>query len=512
MTCTVSFSCIQQHDLVQWLTGASCLLCPRLRLCPCCSNLPSGPSDFAGESKPLMVRVGSEQHLLNPNPNPPGGFKGMSRIASESQLSSMVPLSPQQFMGGPDRGLIDGPGGGYGHSGGSGYQQQGQGGPSYSGHGGSYGHPSPFGGMPGGQYGGMPGPQHMQHPGPGHQQQQHMYQQQGSYALSSSPSGGGYMQHPQQQPGMQQLQPGSMHLDGPGMPPLSPVRQQQQQQQQQAAAAAGSNAAAAGGRAGPVRSSSMGGMHRAHSCAALESIDETSVFRLQQMRPEGDAAGHLAARGHSLPGTLGALPPAYAPGGAPVSASGAYLAQQQGQPPQQQMPPASQQQPGGMVPTGGGYGSGGGLPPVSTALPVPPDLRQQHQYGQPGAPGGFGGPSASSMHMGQAGGAAAPGSSGAMYGMGGSMAPPGGAGAASSAAAAAAAFDVMAGGADKWDVMGQGAAPESPLGNVQIGGEDLDVTMAFLTDHSPRCGPDPCGPCVLHTEHQAGAWCRIQVF
>jgi hypothetical protein len=300
--------------------------------------------------------------------------------------------------------------------------------------------------------------------------------------LSSSPSGAGnYMQ---QQSGMQQLQPGSLHMgmSAPaapgqaGMPPLSPVRQQQQQQAA-AAAAAGSSAGSAGGQArGTFRSnSSGGGMHRALSCAALESIDETSVFRLQAMQAEGDASGHLAARGHSLPGSLGALPPAHMQG-APVSASGTYLTQQQ----QQQ----GQQTPGGMVPTGGGFGGGGGLPPMSTALPVPQDHHQQQQYGQaPAMHSSFGGPSASAMHLAQTG--SAPPTSSGMYGMGG-MGPPGAAG-ASSAAAAAAAFDAMSAGDDKWNVLGQAAVPDSPLGNVQIGGEDLDVTMAFLTDHSPRC-------------------------
>jgi hypothetical protein len=67
----------------------------------------------------------------------------------------------------------------------------------------------------------------------------------------------------------------------------------------------------------------------------------------------------------------------------------------------------------------------------------------------------------------------------------GSMGPPEAAG-ASSAAAAAAAFDSMSAGDDRWNMLGSGAAPDSPLGMVQIGGEELDVTMAFLTDHSPR--------------------------
>jgi hypothetical protein len=162
-------------------------------------------------------------------------------------------------------------------------------------------------------------------------------------------------------------------------------------------------------------------------------------------------------------------------GGAPVSASATYLAQQQ------------QQQMGGMVPSGGfGGGSSGGLPPISTALPIPQDLqqqRQQQQYGQPVMHSSFGQPSASAMHMAQAGAGGS--SGGGMYGGMGSMGPPASTG-VSSAAAAAAAFDAMSAGDDKWNVLGRQVAPDSPLGVVQIGGEELDVTMTFLTDHSPR--------------------------
>eukprot|EP00775_Hariotina_reticulata_P004771 gene4771-5021_t len=79
-------------------------------------NFSSGSVDFTSESKPLMVRVGSEQHLINPTPTL-GGFKGgMTRIASESHLASMVPVSPSSnFVGcsqfvGPERGLLGAPG------------------------------------------------------------------------------------------------------------------------------------------------------------------------------------------------------------------------------------------------------------------------------------------------------------------------------------------------------------------------------------------------------------------
>lgn len=435
-----------------------------------------GAGDFAAETKPLMVRVGSEQHLLNPNPNP-GGLKGMTRIASESHLSSMVPLSPgHQFLG-PDRSLLDGPGpmvpshegGGFGGNG-SGFQyqqQQHQQHPGMHGYstGGGYG--APMGGMPG--YGGMQPPHHMQQHSQQHhymqqQQPQHMYHmsggQQSSFAAHGSSSG--YMQ---QQQGMQQLQPGSLHIgmsappgSVPGMPPLSPSRQQQ------GPGAAGSSAAAAGGSARAFRTSSSGGMQRAHSAAGLESIDEMAVFRLQGMCPDMDGSGLMSARGHSLPGSLGVLP---AMGGAPVSASGAYLAQQQ-------------QGPGGMMQqSGGSFGSNTStMPPISMALPVHGDLRQQQQqqYGQQGV-----------MHSHFVG----PDNSSGMYGMGGM--PQGSGSGTGSAAAAAAAFSAMSAGDDKWGVMGPGAAPDSPLGVVQIGGEELDVTMAFLADNSPRCVLLQCG-------------------
>jgi hypothetical protein len=62
------------------------------------------------------------------------------------------------------------------------------------------------------------------------------------------------------------------------------------------------------------------------------------------------------------------------------------------------------------------------------------------------------------------------------FGMQGIGQPPQGSAAAAAAAAAAKWQDASA----PWD-----ERPDSPLGNVQIGGEDLDVAMAFLNDGSP---------------------------
>jgi hypothetical protein len=58
------------------------------------SSGPPPPATSSPEAKPLLVRVGSEQHLIPPQPQSHPSLKGMTRIASESHLSSMVPVSP----------------------------------------------------------------------------------------------------------------------------------------------------------------------------------------------------------------------------------------------------------------------------------------------------------------------------------------------------------------------------------------------------------------------------------
>ncbi len=47
------------------------------------------------ETKPLLVRVGSESHLIASNPT----GRSMPRIQSEGHLSSMVPVSPSGNLG-----------------------------------------------------------------------------------------------------------------------------------------------------------------------------------------------------------------------------------------------------------------------------------------------------------------------------------------------------------------------------------------------------------------------------
>jgi hypothetical protein len=58
-----------------------------------------------------------------------------------------------------------------------------------------------------------------------------------------------------------------------------------------------------------------------------------------------------------------------------------------------------------------------------------------------------------------------------------------------------------AGGNMKWETSGDvGQRIGSPMGNIQIGGEDLDVTMAFLADSSPRRLSDTSGLADFLTE------------
>jgi hypothetical protein len=382
------------------------------------------PQQPSPDMQPMLVRVGSEQHLLAPKPNPHQGFKGMARIASESQLSSMVPLhgSPRHHFLGPEHGLLDGPGplvptdaaGGGGYYPGQHQQQQPHMVGGYTYQDGSYA------GLPGGMYS---APQHMQ---PGVHAGQQMY---GS--IGSGQPGSFYSQ----QSGMQPLPAAAGPVGNASsrmmMPPLSP----NSQQQQPAAAAAAAGSAAAGGSGGGLRvhRSSSTGMQRVHSAAALESINELDVF---------------GQRGHSMPGgAVGAMP----------AAGSSYLAQHQQQ----------------LLPPGGFYSnsSSAGMPSVSTAL----------------QPGGM-----------QHSMAAPPAAGVSMYGGGSSAGS--GSGVVGSAAAAAAAFGAMAGvqGGGQWGAAGGaggasgggaasgGQRSGSPMRAVQIGGEDLDVAMAFLTDHSPR--------------------------
>jgi hypothetical protein len=60
----------------------------------------SGGSEGGGAAgRPLLVRVGSEQHLIAPQPTQLT-LKGMTRIASESHLGSMVPITPTSLLAG----------------------------------------------------------------------------------------------------------------------------------------------------------------------------------------------------------------------------------------------------------------------------------------------------------------------------------------------------------------------------------------------------------------------------
>ncbi|KAF6254448.1 hypothetical protein COO60DRAFT_1751228 [Scenedesmus sp. NREL 46B-D3] len=384
-------------------------------------------NEFAAESKPLMVRVGSEQHLINPNPT--ALQSGINRIASESNLSNMVPISPSSnlgFLSGPERRLMAHQGWGTESSGfvpqhssshvqmgqhqmGSSqrlqYQQQQQQQPPQ--HGGFY--QSGAGGA---------GFQQQQHQHQ-HLQQQHYQQQQ-----HQGPGAGAFMGGPPSgHPGsMQQCAATSM----------GQAQQQQQQQQQH------------------VRRNSPG-LPRAHSCAQLASIDETSVYGHHMVHAHSvGSADADAGRAHSLPGSLQGAPGGYG------------------------MHPQQQQQHGMMgsgMPSHPGAVHSGGMQLHADPAAAAAGYYSSH-HAAAAAAGGFSG-----SHHGSSG----PVSAGSVYNrspvelhrhMHGA--------AAGFAAAPAAAGQMLARRVDAW-----GEGPDSPIGNVQIGGEDLDVAMAFLNDGSP---------------------------
>lgn len=415
--------------------------------------------DFAGESRPLMVRVGSEQHLISANPTT--NFKsGMSRIASESHLSSMVPVSPSgnQFIG-PERGLFES----------SSYtgvtlQQQQQ--PQQQYH---------FGGV-------SPQQQLCQ------QQQQQPYQQQhygAAGVYGAAPMGGSFMQQPQQQMGLPQGPPGSFY---PSAVPqqATPMTQAMGVMQGSAGGVMGMNPSGNPQQPRPHRNSSST-MHRAHSCATLESIDETAVFRTYGLGQSNsaDLQGMMQganARSHSMPG-------------GPVGASFGMQAQQQ-------MPQQQQQQLAGMVGSPAMYSTGG--PGLVQHASVPGQQQQAGHFGSqismPGQQGMMGPPVSTGSVYGQSPTAAAtmlPTPAAPMTGaaaaeaFGASAAASAGMGYSVDSAAAGSipagpAAAIAAGNMKPWQDTSNSWGPGSPLGNLQIGGEDLDVAMAFLTDGSPR--------------------------
>lgn len=399
-----------------------------------------------------MVRVGSEQHLINPNPST--SFKGgLSRIASESHLSSMVPVSPSghQFLG-PERGMFEAPG----HLGATAQQQQQQQQQTQQGHysGSSYG----FQQM-----------QQQQQPGM-MQQQQQQYQQ--PYGAGGYGSSGGNMMQQQQQMGGFYSAAAAQGNPGNGM---------------QGVASMGAGTTAAGNaHQPPLRRNSSSSMHRTHSCATLESIDETAVFRTQglvhsQSVGSGDAEAMLhnaaAARTHSVPGNMAGM--------AAGQSFGVH---------------AQQQQLGSLGGTPGVYGTAG----LGVGAPLGPMPGQQYDGGHFGShqsvPGQHGAmkpppvpasnlyaqghnvlsPHTSAPITGAAAAEAFGASAAAATGMGYGMV-------AASAGMPAAIAPTAAEVGKPWQSASQAwGDPGSPLGNVQIGGEDLDVAMAFLTDGSPR--------------------------
>jgi hypothetical protein len=337
------------------------------------------PNSSDGGGRPLLVRVGSEQHLIPPQPTQ-AGLKGMTRIASESHLGSMVPITPTSLLAGASR-SAGGLGGGGELSGG--------------GAGGS---------------GGAALAQHQVQQQAMMLQQQHMHQQQALY------------QHHQQQQAL--------------------LLQQQQHQLAQ--------------RQGIM-------MQRSHSVAVmggLESIDELQA-----------TASFPALLGGEAGVTMPLLPPSGAAGGmVPLAPNGAHALLD----------------PGGLhggaaIPLGGlhgGYshpgtlsldsatGSGGGAVPGSSAAAA-----QQLATCDLGM--------APASKRGSGGGAAA--------------GPPGGT-------------------ASDWgvehDQLPDQERPDSPFGisgAVQIGGEELDMTLAFLSDGPDGMGDAGMAPPSPHAPGDLGA-------
>lgn len=392
-----------------------------------------------------MVRVGSEQHLINPNPTT--NFKGLSRIASESHLSSMVPVSPSahQFIG-PERGLFDRPC--YGTR----MQQQQQ--PQALQQYGSLDYMQQAYQLQQQQYSpGLP----MFRPGPANTGNFAMQQQQA--ALPQGLSGSFYPSAVPQQDRSVSFAP--LPPSTGGMASFSHT-------------SSGSSAA----QQSSLRRNTSSAMHRAQSCATLESIDETAAVR---------TFGH----GHSYSGGAVDMDGILHGGGLngtglSPTMQGQLGGQSYGMPAQQQPSQQQQQQQlGSMIGSAGMYGTTGPGPAVPQQAGHFESQTSQRAYmGHSAAAGaGFGQSSASTVD-----------------GMPSSTAPMTGAAAAEAFGAAAAAAGGVgaysmgntapgaAGDTKSWQqpstTWGDGA--DSPIGNVQIGGEDLDVTMAFLTDGSPR--------------------------
>jgi hypothetical protein len=343
---------------------------------------PAGGSSDGGAPRPLLVRVGSEQHLIAPQPTHLG-LKGMSRIASESHLGSMVPITPTSLLAGTGSISAGGAPLGAGMV------------------------PSPGSELGGGSGGGAALTQQQAQQQALQLQHQHLQQQQALY------------QHHQQQLGLLQ----------------------HQQQQQQLAQRQG-----------------IMGMPRSHSVAVmggLESIDEMQAT-MSFPALMGGPGVNLALGG----GGAGGGPPPGGGGMVPLAPGGAHMLLGAG------TGPLPLPVPGGMAMPLGGLHGGYSHAGAGAALPAaPPPLPPRGSGSGGGAqPTGSGG-----------GAAAAPGSS------------------AAAAAQLAASGDLgLCGPGDAamkaeaaWEGLGEHDQPGSPFGingGVHIGGEELDMTLAFLND------------------------------